>query len=39
LAIWWAQKRLERAHFRMRRDLMRIDRANSDNLAFAGRGE
>jgi len=38
-AIWWAQRRLERAHFRMRRELMRIDRANNDNLAFAGRGE
>ncbi|HEX3864858.1 MAG TPA: hypothetical protein VHY35_24495 [Stellaceae bacterium] len=39
VAIRWAQLRLERVHFKIRRDLLRADRASGEILAFAGRGE
>jgi preprotein translocase subunit SecA len=34
-----AQRRAERLHLRMRRDLLKSDQISSDNLAFSGRAE
>jgi preprotein translocase subunit SecA len=36
LTIWLAQRKAERLHARMRRDLLKADRIQDDNLAFSG---
>jgi preprotein translocase subunit SecA len=39
LLAGWAQRKAERRHFLMRRDLMRMDESLSDAMAFSGSGE
>jgi preprotein translocase subunit SecA len=36
LFMWFAQRKAEKIHARMRRDLLKADRTQDDNLAFSG---